>query len=414
MNVDVNEIVSSVPIVDDWRAIQERNIDPLSPVNSDNHNKLLKILGNHKAFIKGFSISVGRDEPNNQVLFNIQPGVGVITYVVLDIKTDVNLIGFTFPEEAKSYKIVLEYKYLKTTPPPMCTLKVINEFDFDANIHLPLYSFKTDTWYTIPSLEDLQKWFSEHMIDERTSEGNTPEWVYDRFVKKTGDTVTGMLVLKDGIFENPKEAINKEYVDKLKDYFDEMLRKSSVSNSRMDTLENNQAEILLALEKNLIYPDYSNWIIEDFLNTSQIDTTDIPINSIMASKKILVTEPSIDADMGITYLISDTVNFEYVQVVGVSKTDTETKIYLDKALTLNYDPERIHLYRTTAKIENGYVTNPTETSSKKWSPNYIWTGETSGSTIKIMLQTYTSDGIKYNTTNNVFLTSDGRITINNN
>ena len=43
-------------ITTDFNEIQVRNIDPHSPVTSENHNKLLKTFGNFKMYVDGFDI----------------------------------------------------------------------------------------------------------------------------------------------------------------------------------------------------------------------------------------------------------------------------------------------------------------------------------------------------------------------
>ena len=97
----------------DWNAIQERNIDPFSPVDSDNHNKLLKILGSNKAYIRGFDISYERDSVNNKMIAHFTGGVGVVSYIVIEMLQNSTIELFSCPITERTIHVVLDYKYQK-------------------------------------------------------------------------------------------------------------------------------------------------------------------------------------------------------------------------------------------------------------------------------------------------------------
>ena len=225
-NWKVFEINGESRLTNMWDLIQERNIDPNSPVDSDNHNKLLKILGSHKAYINGFDIELYRDGTNNRVLFNIKPGICVLSYMAIEFKEDSTIIGFQCPVSPTKYGVVVEYRYSKIKPAPVAVVKIINLTagnQFDPKVHLLLATFTTGQWSLVPDTATLDLWFNKdkNYTDERHGDDNIPDWVSKNFVKKSGDTMTDSLILKDGEFNNPKEAVSKGYVtDFIKTYIE--------------------------------------------------------------------------------------------------------------------------------------------------------------------------------------------------
>lgn len=206
--------MATLPITLDWDAIQERNIDPFSPVDSDNHNKLLKILGNHKAYIKGFDVSFTVDADSNRMLATFSKGTAVIQYMCIDFQSSCNIVLFSCPILANEYAVVIEYKYRKIQPAPIAIIKTIPWEMVDSDIHLVLYKFWTGNWNVVPSMEDWINWISDpfNWIDMRTNEDNIPHWATETFVFRSGDTMTGPFYL----FRTPQaemEAATKGYVD---------------------------------------------------------------------------------------------------------------------------------------------------------------------------------------------------------
>ena len=110
-----------------WIDIQERNIDPYSPVTSDNHNKLLKILGNHKSYIKGFDISFLRDVPNQKMIARLTKGICVLSFMVIEFTETTTIQLFQCPVGPKIIHIVVEYEYEKIKPTPIALIKVIDD-----------------------------------------------------------------------------------------------------------------------------------------------------------------------------------------------------------------------------------------------------------------------------------------------
>lgn len=199
-------------LTNNWDDIQERNIDPFSDVTSDNHNKLLKILGNHKAYIKGFDWSFERDAVNNRMILKLTAGTCVISYMVIEFLEQATIVLFSCPTNAIEYAVVVEYVYSKIQPLPFATIKVIPIQQVVSTKHLVLFTFWTDAWDIVPYMEDWLAWFNANHKDYRNGSDNIPSWAYDTFVQKAGDTMTGPLLLSRNPVDNA-EASNKSYVD---------------------------------------------------------------------------------------------------------------------------------------------------------------------------------------------------------
>jgi len=197
----------------DWDAIQERNIDPFSPVDSDNHNKLLKILGSHKSYVSGLDISFVRDEENNKMVAQVSSGIAVVNYVVLDFASTSTITLFDCPITERDICVVVEYKYQKIEPVPVAVIKTIRLENFDSSNQLKLYSYHVGNWSLVPTLETWNSWIDSegNFVDERTEADSIPEWANTTFVKKSGDVVTSSIYMTS---ESPDNAfVTKNYVD---------------------------------------------------------------------------------------------------------------------------------------------------------------------------------------------------------
>lgn len=199
----------------DWNAIQERNIDPFSPVDSDNHNKLLKILGSNKAYIRGFDISYERDDVNNKMIAHFTSGVGVVSYIVIEMLQNSTIELFSCPITERTIHVVLDYKYQKIQPVPVASLKSIRTEEYDPTRHLILYTFHISNWSLVPTLEAWNTWISNeaNFDDGRTADEVIPEWATATFVKKAGDTLEGPLLVANPTPTLATEVICKQYVD---------------------------------------------------------------------------------------------------------------------------------------------------------------------------------------------------------
>ncbi len=199
----------------DWNAIQERNIDPFSPVDSDNHNKLLKILGSTKAYVRGFDISFERDDINNKMIAHLSGGVGVVSYIVIEMLQSSTIELFSCPITERTIHVVLDYKYQKIQPVPVASIKSIRAEEYDDTRHLILYTFHIGNWSLVPTLSVWNTWIEDaaNYNDGRTSDDVIPEWATSTFVKKLGDTLEGPLLVANTTPTIATEVVCKQYVD---------------------------------------------------------------------------------------------------------------------------------------------------------------------------------------------------------
>ena len=136
----------------DFQSIQERHIDPYSPVDSDNTSKILMALCKDKCVACGFNLSLVEDDTSvppdgvpDRVVAVISPGKAVKDYIAIAFYDNVYLELFSIgePIHAGNFKyIVLEYVYQKVQPQPFATIRVITPMEYDSSKHLVLYKIR--------------------------------------------------------------------------------------------------------------------------------------------------------------------------------------------------------------------------------------------------------------------------------
>ena len=206
-------------ITTDFGAIQTRNIDPHSPVTSENHNKLLKTFGNTKMYVNGFDITFTVDATEHKILANVGIGTAYVQYMVIEMTSDAMLEVSETPTNAKELYIVLEYTYRAIKPVPIAYLKVIRSENYTPENQLLLYGVNINTWSGTPSRLQLQDWLDDgNLVDYRTSTDNTPTWANATYLRIDGSNVADGLKIKppkDGWSDESDGTlvVNKEYVD---------------------------------------------------------------------------------------------------------------------------------------------------------------------------------------------------------
>ena len=206
-------------ITTDFGAIQNRNIDPHSPVTSENHNKLLKTFGTSKLYVKGFDITI--DVEGDQLLAYIAPGIAYVQYMVIEMTAESTLEISELPTNAKDLCIVLEYTYRAIKPVPIAYLKVIRSENYDPTNQLLLYDVPTNNWGNVVTPSAARKWYYEDkmLVDHRTDFDNTPVWANQTYLRIDGANIADGLRVKapedgwGGIDDKKDYVVNKEYVD---------------------------------------------------------------------------------------------------------------------------------------------------------------------------------------------------------
>ena len=229
-------------ITTDFDEIQVRNIDPHSPVTSENHNKLLKTFGNFKMYVDGFGITFDLDVTAHRATVTLDPGIAFVQYMVIEMLSQATLELCEIPSTEAQYCIVLEYTYRAVKPVPIAYLKVIRSENFNEENQLLLYTVDIPRWDYVPTYGDFMEHLygasnkSPHLIDCRRQIKNTPSWANTTYLRLDGQNQASAILKMDGEPTNDNDLVNLAYVDKrIRNHSDEhnayFVRKNSVPDS---------------------------------------------------------------------------------------------------------------------------------------------------------------------------------------
>ena len=214
-------------ITTDFGSIQTRNIDPHSPVTSENHNKLLKTFGTSNMYVKGFDATFYVDsiDGNDRILVDIEKGTAFVQYMVIETTSAATLEVSEIPTNAKNLCIVLEYTYRAIKPVPIAYLKVIREENFNPVNQLKLYSLDTSEWTSLYTGRLIDWLYTQkHLTDHRTDFDYTPYWANATYLRIDGSNIANGLRINtptdaDGTpsWDNADGdlVVNKDYVDNM-------------------------------------------------------------------------------------------------------------------------------------------------------------------------------------------------------
>ena len=203
-------------ITTDFNSIQVRNIDPHSPVTSENHNKLLKTFGNYKMYVDGFNIKFIRDTEMHKLLAKIDIGTAYVQYMVIEMTEAATLEVTEVQSSEAEYYIVLEYTYRAIKPVPIAYLKVIRSENYTPSNQLLLYKVNIPEWTSMPSEDDLTHWWSNgNLVDCRTQLENTPTWANKTYLRLDGQNQASANLKMDAVPVDDNDITNKAYVDNL-------------------------------------------------------------------------------------------------------------------------------------------------------------------------------------------------------
>ena len=238
-----------------WDSCQLRNIDPHSPVTSENHNMLLKAVCSgpegYKLYVKGFSlIDLGLyvDPYDNEtyIVAEIGDGLCVIECMVIEFVKNGNYSGdghslikvCNIEDETKDYYIVVYFAPdYKNATVQYAEIQAIpcDEYErrLDKQHYLKIGKLKRTMWGQYPSdielhtkwlaysggeiSDDLKDKYAEEYEqakkeDPKNSSSNIPSWMGDAFVKVDGSGKPAYGLTCEWPQEDPWVA-NKEYVD---------------------------------------------------------------------------------------------------------------------------------------------------------------------------------------------------------
>ena len=143
-----NIVYSGLRNNNDWDRIQTRTMDPYSLLKSDTLNQVNTIYGNN-TILTGMEMSSNRAD--GILSLNIKPGNCVKDKVLIQFKESTLIFIPYATDEIKelvkdnSIMVVVNYKYEKVIPAPIAKIEVIQEEDYDPEIHLGLYRIFFDS-----------------------------------------------------------------------------------------------------------------------------------------------------------------------------------------------------------------------------------------------------------------------------
>ena len=149
-------------------------------------------------------------------------------------------------------------------------------------------------------------------------------------------------------------------------------------NSRLENVEDVICQILLEFETTDQYPDYKNFIVEDFLNTNMIDVLSVKVTGAVTG------DDSVDVDSvtglmpGSCYMLSDGIRSEYVQIKSINRENGINRIIMTDPVENTYEISSSMMYRTSAVIKKGYAEGNSASALSAWYANTEWRGSTAG------------------------------------
>ncbi|MBQ7578307.1 MAG: phage tail protein [Synergistaceae bacterium] len=158
-------------------------------------------------------------------------------------------------------------------------------------------------------------------------------------------------------------------------------------NARVRVLEDALAQILVSLEVENLYPDYSHFIAEDFNDTSELDLYTCRVTSVIAGDDSIDCEPLDGMIPGSFYMLTDGINQELVQVDSISIENNIQRVILTQPVKNTYILNACTLYRTSANILTGQALGASARKYKSWPANISFSGSAASAVSEIALKT---------------------------
>lgn len=182
-------------------------------------------------------------------------------------------------------------------------------------------------------------------------------------------------------------------------------------NSRIERLEDNLGDILLQLEMQSIYPDYSHYIIEDFKDPDQIDTFSCKITGIIAGDDSIDCNTASGIYPGSWYTVTDGINAENVQVKSVNIENGIQRIILAEPINNTYTLENCKMYRSSAGITTQGASGSGVRKAIYWRPDLVWQGFSANSAQTAIIDMSTGNSRSYSLSGRCAVTGQGTLTL---
>jgi hypothetical protein len=139
-----------------------------------------------------------------------------------------------------------------------------------------------------------------------------------------------------------------------------------------------------------------------------VDLYTCAVLSVVAGDDSLDCNPVAGMYPGSWYTITDGLSYELVRVKSVSIENGIQRVILAAPIQNTYRLDNCALYRTSATIEDGYVSGPTGKRTKSWTPSGVWQGQAANAEFDIPL--VVSAG-SYQASGDITVTAEGLVTL---
>lgn len=178
-------------------------------------------------------------------------------------------------------------------------------------------------------------------------------------------------------------------------------------NSRLEIIEDAMSQVLLKMEDADMYPDYMNFIVENFNNTNQIDTLKTRVTGIVTGDDSIDVESARDLLPLSWYMISDGVNSELVQIKSINRENGTNRVILMNDVENSYRLATTQLYRTSALIKSGYATGSGTVRVTNWTPYINWQGRNGNEAFSVNAEATTANFMNFDFSGDTNFTSSG-------
>jgi hypothetical protein len=180
---------------------------------------------------------------------------------------------------------------------------------------------------------------------------------------------------------------------------------------RIDRLEDVTAQILLEIETQNLYPDYSNIILEDFKNPDSVDLYTCKVLTVVAGDDSIDCENAYGLLPGSYYTMTDGLKAELVQVSSVSTENGVNRVILTTPVQHTYRLSDTRIYRSSATLTSDGAEGPGLTKSLSWSPSIVWQGQGADEESIVPLETTIINAESFSVSGSILFTAGGPVTV---
>lgn len=183
------------------------------------------------------------------------------------------------------------------------------------------------------------------------------------------------------------------------------------TNRKVENLEDILAQVVLKIEANEMYPDYSRLMVEDFLLPDNVDQFKTRVLTVFAGDTSIDVE-EIDGIIPLSwYTLTDGVRQELVCVKSINVEHGVRRIMLTAPVQHTYIIENTRLHRSSATIKNHMANGPIGKQTIKWDAGIEFRGLNADTPVASSLPTNIANAGRFNMTSAIGFTADGLLTL---